>query len=408
MADALTFEEFVASRSPAFLRLAYGLTRDHAHAEDLLQTALVRTWPAWKRIAGDPEPYVRRVLVNTHNSWWRRRWNGERATGELPETAMDHPQSTVDERDEVWRALGRLPQTPAGGAGAAILRGSQRGTDRRDPRHGAGHGEKLRRQGFGSAAPRPEPADHPAGAAGNGAPGSGQGPDQAPRQGPRPHRHGGDRGDHRDPDRLVPGHPEPVAGAGAGRPRGFPPHLQGDRVVAGQRATFDQADDAIFVWTPSTLAPHLYFKCDHEAPGTWVNVGVEINRVRFHGIACDDKRPFATASRVSLDEGELARAGVELGHPVEVTITYLAAVGTLPEKGSVAVGIGEAVARDRYPFPKRPNRLPTLDRKAADAIGGTVLQAGDVQSVLLDGVGQILVPRTVANPGPVADPDGRA
>ena len=116
-----------------------------------------------------------------------------------------------------------------------------------------------------------------------------------------------------------------------------------------------------------------------------MNVGVEINRVRFHGIACDDKRPFATASRVSLDEGELARAGVELGHPVEVTITYLAAVGTLPEKGSVAVGIGEAVARDRYPFPKRPNRLPTLDRKAADAIGGTVLQAGDVQSVLLDG-----------------------
>src|SRR5688500_11911556 len=110
MADALTFEEFVATRSPAFLRLAYGLTRNHAHAEDLLQTALARTWPAWKKISGDPEPYVRRVLVNTHNSWWRRRWNGERATEDLPETTTGHPQSTVDDRDEVWRALARLPK----------------------------------------------------------------------------------------------------------------------------------------------------------------------------------------------------------------------------------------------------------------------------------------------------------
>jgi len=110
MADSLTFEEFVTTRSPAFLRLAYALTRDHAHAEDLLQTALARTWPMWKRIADDPEPYMRRVLVNTHISWWRRRWNGERATGELPEVAAGHPQSTVDDRDEVWRALARLPK----------------------------------------------------------------------------------------------------------------------------------------------------------------------------------------------------------------------------------------------------------------------------------------------------------
>src|SRR3954452_17865492 len=71
------FDEFVAARSSRLLRTAYLLTRDHALAEDLLQTALTRAWFACSRIDGDPEPYVRRVLVTTFATWWRRRWNGE-------------------------------------------------------------------------------------------------------------------------------------------------------------------------------------------------------------------------------------------------------------------------------------------------------------------------------------------
>ena len=66
------FDEFVAARSRALLRTAYLLTHDHALAEDLLQTALTKAWFAWRRIDGDPEPYVRRILVNTYASWWRR------------------------------------------------------------------------------------------------------------------------------------------------------------------------------------------------------------------------------------------------------------------------------------------------------------------------------------------------
>ncbi len=98
------------TRSQAFLRLAYALTREHTLAEDLLQTTLAKVWPVWKRISGDPEPYVRRALVNTYNSWWRRRWNGEHPTGDLPERSVPSPESLVDDRDEVWRALARLPK----------------------------------------------------------------------------------------------------------------------------------------------------------------------------------------------------------------------------------------------------------------------------------------------------------
>jgi DNA-directed RNA polymerase specialized sigma24 family protein len=87
--SSVTFDEFVAARSRALLRTAYLLTHDHALAEDLLQTSLAKAWFAWKRIDGRPEPYVRKILVNTYASWWRRKWNGEQPTEELPENAVD-------------------------------------------------------------------------------------------------------------------------------------------------------------------------------------------------------------------------------------------------------------------------------------------------------------------------------
>ncbi|MBP0453155.1 MULTISPECIES: SigE family RNA polymerase sigma factor [unclassified Kitasatospora] len=84
------FEEFVAARSPRLLRVAWLLTGDPHLAEDLLQTALAKVWPKWEKISIEhPEAYVRRVLVNAHVSWWRRRWHGELPHGELPEPPTD-------------------------------------------------------------------------------------------------------------------------------------------------------------------------------------------------------------------------------------------------------------------------------------------------------------------------------
>ncbi|MEU7608472.1 SigE family RNA polymerase sigma factor [Micromonospora sp. NPDC049204] len=105
------FREFVAARSAALLRTAYLLTGDWATAEDLLQTALTKTYLAWKRLGGIEavESYARRVMVNTSTSWWRRRWHGERPTEVLPERAGVDEISQQLDRDLLWRHLRELP-----------------------------------------------------------------------------------------------------------------------------------------------------------------------------------------------------------------------------------------------------------------------------------------------------------
>lgn len=60
-AEGEGFAEFVDLRQRALQRTAWLLTGDWALAEDLVQTALARTWPRWQRIRrrDDPEIYVR-------------------------------------------------------------------------------------------------------------------------------------------------------------------------------------------------------------------------------------------------------------------------------------------------------------------------------------------------------------
>src|SRR5829696_6250141 len=65
MADHKEFDAFVVAQYRSLLRMAYLLVRDRYLAEDLVQTALTKSWFAWSRINGDPVPYVRRVVVAT-------------------------------------------------------------------------------------------------------------------------------------------------------------------------------------------------------------------------------------------------------------------------------------------------------------------------------------------------------
>ena len=116
VADRDDFDTFVTTRSTALLRTAFLLTHDRGLAEDLVQTALAKAWFAWSRIEGNPETYVRRIVVNTYSSWWRRKWNGEHATEQLPEpvsgqaSARHGATGQVDDRTDLWQALGRLPR----------------------------------------------------------------------------------------------------------------------------------------------------------------------------------------------------------------------------------------------------------------------------------------------------------
>jgi len=110
--DRVAFGDYVRSRGGALLRAAQALTGNRADAEDLVQSTLVKTYQSWDSIS-DPaalDTYVRRVMVNTHISGWRRRRVDEYPTDELPdEPAADHTGDS-DLHDVVQRALDRLPR----------------------------------------------------------------------------------------------------------------------------------------------------------------------------------------------------------------------------------------------------------------------------------------------------------
>ena len=106
------FRDYVAGRSPALLRTAYLLTGHRGEAEDLLQTALAKTYLSWDRIRDREslDGYVRRVMVNTRTSWWRRRKVEEYATDVLPERSQRDATDDIALHDALWTALAELPK----------------------------------------------------------------------------------------------------------------------------------------------------------------------------------------------------------------------------------------------------------------------------------------------------------
>jgi RNA polymerase sigma-70 factor (sigma-E family) len=105
------FHDFVAARRPTLLRAAMLLTADRSDAEDLLQSALTKTYLAWGRINDRAalDGYVRRTMVNINISWWRRRRLEEYPTDELPDTPIADHTRRSDLRDGLDRILDRLP-----------------------------------------------------------------------------------------------------------------------------------------------------------------------------------------------------------------------------------------------------------------------------------------------------------
>jgi RNA polymerase sigma-70 factor (sigma-E family) len=107
------FTEFVQAAWAGLYRTAYLLLGDRGLAEDLVQTALAKTYAAWPgvRDVQAAPGYARTTLVNTASSWFRRKsWRNELphelASGELPDDAQDHDPS---DRPALLEALGHLP-----------------------------------------------------------------------------------------------------------------------------------------------------------------------------------------------------------------------------------------------------------------------------------------------------------
>lgn len=114
------FREFMYAQWPAMVRLAYGLTGDQGHAEDVAQTAFARAYASWHRVkrSGNPAAYVRQIVVNENRNRFRKRRVTERLTDSMPEHGSLWPgmpgygavdaMSESDERTTLIAALQRL------------------------------------------------------------------------------------------------------------------------------------------------------------------------------------------------------------------------------------------------------------------------------------------------------------
>lgn len=113
MPQSEEFAEFVRVESRSLLRTAWLLCGDWGMAEDLVQTALAKTWPRWETIdptAAVRQAYVRRVLANTYFGWRKRRWTAETVTAHLPEAPVGNDEfAASDLRGALIEHLRHLP-----------------------------------------------------------------------------------------------------------------------------------------------------------------------------------------------------------------------------------------------------------------------------------------------------------
>ena len=113
--DSASEQQFLAwasSRMKRLQRTAFLLSGDWHVAEDLVQEALARTALHWKRVAskGEPDAYIRKVLVNLSRQRWRRRSSRmERLFGDIPEINVPDGATERAVRAELLAALRLLP-----------------------------------------------------------------------------------------------------------------------------------------------------------------------------------------------------------------------------------------------------------------------------------------------------------
>jgi RNA polymerase sigma-70 factor (sigma-E family) len=416
MAESAEFDEFVRARSARLLQLAFLLIRDHALAEDLLQTALSRCWTAWSRIDGDPEPYVRRTLINTYNSWWSRRWRGERSTASPPDLAMITPHDLIDERDLVWRALAQLPRRQRM---VIALRYFEDLTETQIAElmaispsavrsYAAKALAKLRVDPTLRTLPTPSPLEVPAG---------------NERVAAVRHRISRDRrrrvaiattaavitavlvgilavaGPLRPPPPTTPT-PSPTA---------FPSYQNGRRVAFYQEVSFADRDATTFTYTPTTIDLTIRVMCRQPDPGLGVTAFVRINGHRYGGPGCVPPSSMEFDATHMPSPETLAAEGIRVGEPVTITFGLEDPIkvvdglhvptDTIPQEGTIALAISEAVPFEQIPLPARPATLRPMTRPEFYVPSGGATWIRDTDPVTVYWSGQMRVTVRTQTPG---------
>ncbi len=109
------FADYFRRREQSLLRTAYLLTGDVHLAEDLVQTGLTQLYSHWDDIEDRAalDGYVRKILVNGHNSFWRKGWRRREVA--MTELVADRAQSLPspaddpDTIDALWELVKTLP-----------------------------------------------------------------------------------------------------------------------------------------------------------------------------------------------------------------------------------------------------------------------------------------------------------
>lgn len=103
------FRDFVHASWGSLYRTAYLLIGDAGLAEDLVQTALAKTYASWHRVrdVNAAIGYARTTLVREGTGWFRRRsWRSEQPVAEPPDASYDADPS---DRSMIVTALAELP-----------------------------------------------------------------------------------------------------------------------------------------------------------------------------------------------------------------------------------------------------------------------------------------------------------
>jgi RNA polymerase sigma-70 factor (sigma-E family) len=110
------FAAYLAARQGSLLRTAYLLTGNRHDAEDLVQTAFAKLYLSWDKVRdqGAIDGYVRRIVVNEHNSLWRRAWKRREHSAE-DETLHRLERPHHDTHDDgtgsaLWDVVQTLPR----------------------------------------------------------------------------------------------------------------------------------------------------------------------------------------------------------------------------------------------------------------------------------------------------------
>jgi RNA polymerase sigma-70 factor (sigma-E family) len=122
-ADA-EFTEFMLGCWPRLVRLGYVLCGDRGLAEDLAQTALARAYAAWPRVAraGNPDAYVRQIVINASRDRFRKRRVDELLTSALPEGQPGDSAGGLGGLEDRSALLAAMMSLPAGQRAALVLR----------------------------------------------------------------------------------------------------------------------------------------------------------------------------------------------------------------------------------------------------------------------------------------------